>query len=84
MHDAFSNASDYEELEDDFLFIANEGQVAILPSEAPAKAEKDDNRDVHIVEAQEDDEERALREYREKMAALLPPSGTNFKTIFEG
>lgn len=79
MHDAFSNASDYEELEDDFLFIANEGQVAILPSEEPPvikeQPDREDNRDVHIVEAQEDDEERALREYREKMASLLPPSG---------
>jgi len=35
MHDAFSNASDYEELEDDFLFLANEGQVAILPTDEP-------------------------------------------------
>jgi hypothetical protein len=32
VHDAFSNASDYEELEDDFLFLANEGEVAILPN----------------------------------------------------
>jgi hypothetical protein len=33
MHDAFSNASDYSELEDDFLFLANEGQVALVPSD---------------------------------------------------
>jgi len=25
VYDAFENADDYEELEDDFLFIANEG-----------------------------------------------------------
>jgi hypothetical protein len=30
VHDAFDNASDYDELEDDFLFLANEGQVALL------------------------------------------------------
>ena len=86
MHDAFSNASDYSELEDDFLFLANEGQVALVPSEVPSttqKDDKDDNRDVHIFKAEEDEEERALREYREKMAALLP-QGSNFKTIFEG
>jgi hypothetical protein len=41
---------------------------------------------VHIFKNEEDDEERALREYREKMAALIPiaPTGSNFKTIFEG
>ena len=86
MHDAFSNASDYSELEDDFLFLANEGQVALVPNEVPSsiqKDDKDDNRDVHIFKAEEDEEERALREYREKMAALLP-QGSNFKTIFEG
>jgi hypothetical protein len=35
VHDAFDNASDYEELEDDFLFLANEGQVAIVAYEEP-------------------------------------------------
>ena len=90
MHDAFSNASDYSELEDDFLFLANEGQVALVPSdEVPQtiqRSDKDDNRDVHMFKNEEDDEERALREYREKMAALIPiaPTGSNFKTIFEG
>lgn len=53
-----------------------------MPSE-PVKAEKEDNTDVHILEGEEDDEERALREYREKMAALLPPAG-DFKTVFSG
>ena len=32
----------------------------------------------------EDEEEKALREYRERMAALLPAGGTNFKGIFDG
>ena len=87
MHEAFDNASDYEELEDDFLFIANEGQVAILPSEEPPaiknEVEREDNTDVHIFVAEEDEEEKALREYRERMAALLPQAG-DFKTIFSG
>ena len=80
MHDAFSNASEYSELEDDFLFLANEGQVALVPSdEVPQtnqRSDKDDNRDVHIFKNEEDDEERALREYREKMAALIPIAPT--------
>ena len=87
VHDVFDNASDYEELEDDFLFIANEGQVAILPSEeaqiTKGNVEREDNTDVQILQGVEDDEEKALREYRERMAAMLPPAG-DFKTVFAG
>ena len=61
VHDAFDNVSEYDELEDNFIFLANEGQVAILPAEP---AEREDNRDVQILQPEEDEEEKALREYR--------------------
>jgi hypothetical protein len=34
-------------------------------------AEKEDNRDVQIWEGKEDEADKVLREYREKMAAML-------------
>ena len=102
---------EYEELEDDFLMIANEGQVALQVVEedaqqkgdgqneddknkaAAADAEKpfDMNeadfrsRDIQILTGDEgeNEEEKALREYRERMAALLPDAGINFKQVFE-
>ena len=90
---------EYEELEDDFLFIANEGQVALVLAEegkdgidgkekgkdheeADLEADYKDRANVQILEAQEDEEERALREYRERMAALLPAAGANFTGVF--
>jgi hypothetical protein len=39
---------------------------------------------VHIFEYEEDEAEKALREYRERMAALLLPSGGDFKAVFSG
>ena len=45
------------------------------------------SRDIQILEDEsEDDEEKALREYRESMAALLPThtEGTNFGAVFGG
>ena len=43
------------------------------------------SRDIHIIkdEELEDEEEKALREYREKMAALLPAAGANFTAVYE-
>lgn len=77
VYDAFDNASDYDELEDDFLFIANDGKVAIEAIADQPKptlhVDREDNTDVQILECEEDETEKALREYREKMAALLPP-----------
>ena len=96
---------EYEELEDDFLMIANEGQVAIEEVEedadeadskaigakgilkgAPEPFDYDEadfrSRDIQILEDEEDEEEKALREYREAMAALLPDAGNNFTTVF--
>ena len=35
-------------------------------------------------EEDEDEEERALREYRERVAALLPSEGVNFVTVAAG
>jgi hypothetical protein len=42
------------------------------------------NADVMIFKAEEDEEERALREYREKMAAMLPAGGFNFQQVLPG
>lgn len=95
---------EYEELEDDFLMIANEGQVAIEEVDedadeadskdkgalkgAPQPFDYDEadfrSRDIQILEDEEDEEEKALREYREAMAALLPDAGNNFTTVFKG
>jgi len=88
-YDALSaSEGEYEELEDDFLFIANECQVAIEKIDEPQKAgeaaeEEGANQDVVFLKAEDDEAELALKEYREKMAALLPAPGTNFNTIFE-
>lgn len=95
------NAADdeYEELEDDFIFLANEGQVAIeaieedgAGAEKNAKKPADQaeaeyrNRDIMILKENDDpdDPEVQLREYRLKMAALLPPEGANFAGVFAG
>ena len=97
------DASDgeYEELEDDFLMIANEGQVALEEVEEEETNEKNvksilkkdieqpfdfeeadyRSRDIKILtpgEDEEDEEEKALKEYRLAMAALLPEAGQNF------
>ena len=97
-----ASEGEYEELEDDFLMIANEGQVALQVIEDD-EDEKDKNkedadkpfdaneadfrsRDIQILKEEDDEEneeEMALREYRESMAALLPDSGANFKAVFE-
>ena len=102
----------YEELEDDFVFLANEGKAAIemvtgedeeeQKNESKSTKEKKKggilknnqkdamlaeqdfrDRDIMIVEQEENEEMVALREYRERMAALLPPAGTNFGNVFE-
>ena len=99
------NEGDYEELEDDFLMLANEGQVAIEEVDEKVvigdqaaekkkgilKGDKFDadeaeyrDRDVVIIEASDDEEEKALQEYRLAMAALLPDAGANFTTVFGG
>ena len=98
---------EYEELEDDFLMIANEGELAVevIEEEVPAtKAKKgilknapgqpfDMNeadfrsRDIMILtggEDEEDEEEKALNEYRLRMAALLPTAGINFTEVPQG
>ena len=92
----------YEELEDDFLMIANEGQLAIEEVDAdeeeakkashPTKPFNYDeadhrNRDIKILtgeDGSEDEEEKALKEYRLAMAALLPEGGQNFSQMFTG
>ena len=46
------------------------------------EADYKNRANVKILEAEEDEAERALREYREKMAALLPAAGSNFTGVF--
>jgi hypothetical protein len=46
--------NEYEELEDDFLIIANEGQVALVPVvEEPEQTEEYANKGVVIVRDEE-------------------------------
>ena len=102
-----ASEGEYEELEDDFMMLANEGQVALevveeevkvdntkkgILKDTPQSAAFDANeadfrsRDIQILTAddgEEDEEVKALEEYRLKMAALLPEAGSNFKTVFE-
>ena len=85
--DALENSEDgaYEELEDDFLFIANEGEVAVVIEEDAEnvklgkkkvefdlEADYQNKANVQIINTGEDEEEKELREYRERMFALLP------------
>jgi hypothetical protein len=67
--DADENASaGYEELEDDFLMLANEGKPALeeAKEEDFAKAEYI-NKNVVIVENEEDEDQKALRLMREQL-----------------
>ncbi len=57
----------YEELEDDFMMIANEGRPA-LEEEEEEVIEEFDNKGVMIVEEEEEDEtQRGLKEMREEL-----------------
>ena len=63
--DAFENESaGYEELEDDFLMLANEGQPALVEAskEDLLKADEFSNKDVVIVRDEEAEELKRLRE----------------------
>ena len=67
--DADENASaGYEELEDDFLMLANEGRPALeeVNEQEVQKAEYD-NKNVVIVEDEEDEDQKALRLMREQI-----------------
>ena len=101
----------YDELEDDFMMIANEGQVAMeaVEEDEAEESKKQEggilkkgtngaidmneidyrSRDVMILTAEGeeeelDEEEKALKEYRLAMAALLPTGGANFTAVPEG
>jgi len=56
----------YEELEDDFLMLANEGKPALEEAKDIEKAEYE-NKGVMIVEDEEDEEQAALRKMREEL-----------------
>lgn len=94
----------YEELEDDFMLLANEGQIALEVVEEEVSTKKSNlkknapgqpfdlneadfrSRDIQIItgnDAFEDEEEKALKDYREQMAALLPTEGANFSAVYE-
>ncbi len=67
--DAHENASaGYEELEDDFLMLANEGKPALeeAKEEDFSKAEYI-NKNVVIVENEENEDQKALRLMREQL-----------------
>ena len=115
----------YDELEDDFVFIANEGMPLLVPQEDDkqdddagdedtkygkgkkgkkvtfgfSKTNNDDDDDemmdadeadyrarddVIVIGNEETDEEKRLREYRERVLAMVAPEGTNFKGVFDG
>ena len=59
---------DYEELEDDFLFLANEGQPALIPQDA---ADDDDQEyeNKGVIHVKDEMEER-LAQMREALATL--------------
>ena len=52
------------------------------PEDLEMEADYKDRANVKILEAEDDEAEIALKEYREKMAALLPTAGQNFTGIF--
>lgn len=65
------------------------GEKKLLAAEAGKAfdaAEADHrNRDIEVVsDESENEEEKMLREYRERMAALLPEAGANFAAVADG
>lgn len=68
---------DYEELEDDFLLMANEGKPALQEDEKDEEKGQEENedqeyenKDVYIIEKDEEEKEaeERLKEMREAMA----------------
>ena len=37
-----------------------------------------------VIEAEENEEEKKLREYRERVLAMVAPTGQDFKGVYEG
>lgn len=72
------NFSAYEDIEDDWIIEANEGQVAVVPVEQEQDDEPEEeegaNKDVHVFEDKElmTEEEIEMEEYRKKVVAMLP------------
>jgi len=67
----FDDDGEYEELEDDFLMIANEGKAALISVEIDSKNVKDDQREyankgVVIVKDEEEEKLKAMREKYKK------------------
>lgn len=67
----FDDDGEYEELEDDFLMIANEGKAALISVETDSKNVKDDQREyankgVVIVKDEEEEKLKAMREKYKK------------------
>ena len=61
--DAFEGESaGYEELEDDFLMLANEGQPALVPEDNSKVEEEYTNKNVVIVRDEEAEELKRIRE----------------------
>ena len=90
-----ASEGDYEELEDDFMLIANEGKLAIevvedgdeadpkqgilkKPAEFDVNEADYRSRDIKIITGNpefEDEEEKALKEQRLAILAMLPEAG---------
>jgi hypothetical protein len=78
LEDSDADLEGYDALEDDFILLANEGKIAVKTGLDEADEEQErlddqDDKDVVFVDDQPgiiEDEE--LREYRLRMAALLP------------
>jgi hypothetical protein len=65
---------DYDELEDDFLLLANEGQPALVQVESDSQSEKDTqeygNKGVVIVKDEEEEQLKAMREKLRKQFGI--------------
>ena len=65
--DAFEGESaGYEELEDDFLMLANEGKPALVQAEEEKAEEEYTNKNVVIVRDEEAEELKRMREELKK------------------
>lgn len=75
------DVGEYDELEDDFLMLANEGKPALETVESTAATTQDGkefaNKGVVIVKDEEEEKLRALREKYKKQLGIGQPSQGN-------
>ena len=58
----------------------NKPALELVDCEEDEKVEENPNKDVIILQGEDDEEQKALDEYRLRMAALLPNLGTSVPT----